>query len=119
MRHEGRPRLQRSGISAARARGLSRHLPPVEVRKLIDAIHDDDGRGRRNYAMLLMMARLGLRAEEVVAIRLDDINWLASEFLVRGKGGQHDCMPLRRRRMAIRRSPTLRVRGGHARSPQL
>ena len=81
-------------ISAARARGLSRHLPPVEVRKLIDAIHDDDGRGRRNYAMLLMMARLGLRAEEVVAIRLDDINWPASEFLVRGKGGQHDRMPL-------------------------
>ena len=106
-------------ISAARARGLSRHLPPVEVRKLIDAIHNDDGRGRRNYAMLLMMARLGLRAEEVVAIRLDDINWPASEFLVRGKGGQHDRMPLRRRRMAIRRSPTLRVRGGHARSPQL
>ena len=81
-------------ISAARARGLSRHMPPVEVRKLIDAIHDDDGRGRRNYAILLMMARLGLRAEEVVAIRLDDINWPASEFLVRGKGGQHDRMPL-------------------------
>ena len=81
-------------ISAARARGLSRHMPTVEVRKLIDAIHDDDGRGRRNYAMLLMMARLGLRAEEVVAIRLDDINWPASEFLVRGKGGQHDRMPL-------------------------
>ena len=77
-------------ISAARARGLSRHMPTVEVRKLIDAIHDDDGRGRRNYAILLMMARLGLRAEEVVAIRLDDINWPASEFLVRGKGGQHD-----------------------------
>ena len=81
-------------IFAARARGLSRHMPPVEVRKLIDAIHDDDGRGRRNYAMLLMMARLGLRAEEVVAIRLDNINWPASEFLVRGKGGQHDRMPL-------------------------
>ena len=81
-------------ISSARARGLSRHMPPVEVRKLIGAIHDHDGRGRRNYAMLLLMARLGLRAEEVIAIRLDDINWPASKFLVRGKGGQHDRMPL-------------------------
>ena len=78
--------------SAARARGLSRHMSPSEVLKLIDTINDD-GRGRRNYAML-MMARLGLRAEEVVAFRLDDINWPASEFLVRGKGGQHDRMPL-------------------------
>ena len=81
-------------ISPARARCLSRHMPPLEVRKLIDAIHDDDSRGRRNNAMLLMMARLGLRAEEVIAIRLDDINWHASDILVRGKGGQHDRMPL-------------------------
>lgn len=42
-------------------------MPPIEVRKLVDVINDDDGRDRRNYAML-MMARLGMHAEEVEVI---------------------------------------------------
>ena len=74
--------------------GLSRHLSAEDVRQLIASIHDDDGPGRRNHAMLLMMARLGLRAEEVIAIRLDDINWAAADILIRGKGRQYDHMPL-------------------------
>ena len=73
---------------------LSRHLSPGEIRQLVDAFQDDNGFGRRNRAMLLLMARLGLRPKEVVAIRLDDINWVAGEILVRGKGGYHDRMPL-------------------------
>lgn len=77
-----------------RASRLSRHLSPGEVRQLVDAFHDDKGFGRRNHAMLLLMARLGLRPKEVAAIRLDDINWAAGEILVRGKGGYHDRMPL-------------------------
>ena len=81
-------------LATPRSRGLSRHLPAEDVRQLIASIHDDDGLGRRNHAMLLMMARLGLRAEEVIAIRLDDINWAAADMLIRGKGGQYDCMPL-------------------------
>ncbi len=81
-------------VAAPRSCGVSRHLHPDEVRKLIASIHDDDGLGRRNRAMLLMMARLGLRAQEVIAIRLDDINWPAADILIRGKGGQHDRMPL-------------------------
>jgi integrase len=44
--------------------------------------------------MLLLMARLGLRAPEVVAIQLDDIDWRAGEILIRGKGKLHDRMPL-------------------------
>ncbi len=54
----------------------------------------DDAIGRRNYAMLLLMARLGLRAPEVIAIQLDDIDWRAGEILIRGKGKLHDRMPL-------------------------
>ena len=81
-------------VATPRSRGLSRHLPAGDVRQLIASIHDDDGLGRRNYAMLLMMARLGLRPKEVVAIRLDDVNWAAGEIVVRGKGGQHERMPL-------------------------
>ncbi len=45
-------------------------------------------------AMLLLMARLGLRAMEVMAIQLDDIDWRAGALLVRGKGGRHDRLPL-------------------------
>ena len=81
-------------LATPRSRGLSRHLPAEAVRQLIASIHDEDGLGRRNHAMLLLMARLGLRAEEVIAIRLDDINWAAADILIRGKGRQHDRMPL-------------------------
>ena len=73
---------------------LSRHLSPGEVWQLINAVYDDNALGRRNRAMLLLMAQLGLRPKEVVAIRLDDINWAAGEIVVRGKGGYHDRMPL-------------------------
>lgn len=81
-------------IGVPRSRGLSRHVSSEDVRRLVASIHDDDGRGRRNHAMLLMMARLGLRAGEVIAIRLDDINWAEADILIRGKGRQHDRMPL-------------------------
>jgi len=42
--------------------------------------------GRRNYAMLMILARLGLRAPEVIAIQLDDIDWRAGTILIRGQG---------------------------------
>ena len=50
--------------------------------------------GRRNYAMVLLLARLALRAQEVVAIQIDDIDWRAGELLVRGKGKHRDRLPL-------------------------
>ena len=81
-------------IAKPRSGPLTRHLEPADIRCLVDAVHSDDGIGRRNHAMLLVMARLGLRAQEVIAIRLEDIDWRAGEMLVRGKGGQHDRMPL-------------------------
>jgi integrase/recombinase XerD len=42
----------------------------------------------------LLMARLGLRAPEVIAIQIDDIDWRTGEILIRGKGKLHDRMPL-------------------------
>ena len=82
------------GVAGYRSTGLPRHLKPDEVRQLLEAVRTDDALGRRNYAMLLLMARLGLRAQEVIAIRLDDICWRAGELVVRGKGKLHDRMPL-------------------------
>ncbi len=61
---------------------------------MIDAVRSDDAVGRRNYAMMRLMARLGLRAPELVAIQLEDIDWRAGEILIRGKGRLHDRMPL-------------------------
>lgn len=50
--------------------------------------------GRRDYAILLLLARLGLRAGEVVALELGDIRWRIGEFVVRGKARALNCMPL-------------------------
>jgi integrase/recombinase XerD len=81
-------------VATGRASHLSRSLKPEEIERLIDAVWAPDPIGRRNYAMLMVLARLGLRAPEVIAIQLDDIDWRTGTILIRGKGKQHDRMPL-------------------------
>lgn len=73
---------------------LPRYLSPDEVDAMLASVATNPRRGARDYAMLLLMARLGLRAPEVMAIQLDDIDWRASEILVRGKGQRHDRLPI-------------------------
>jgi len=73
---------------------LPRYLCAEAVEQLIASVKSDDPVGRRNHAMLLLVARLGLRAPEVTAIQLDDIDWRAGTILIRGKGKRHDRMPL-------------------------
>jgi site-specific recombinase XerD len=73
---------------------LPRYLKPEEVDKLLDASWAPTPVGRRNYAMLMVLARLGVRAPEAIAIRLDDIDWRNGTILIRGKGKRHDRMPL-------------------------
>jgi site-specific recombinase XerD len=74
---------------------LPRYLSPDQVESLLAAARASPKKhGRRDYAMLLLMARLGLRAPEVIAIQLDDIDWRAGELLVRGKGQRHDRVPI-------------------------
>jgi integrase/recombinase XerD len=73
---------------------LPRHLTPEQVEAVLAAVRSDPRVGRRNYAMVLLLARLGLRAQEVVAIQLDDIDWRAGEVSVRGKGQRHDRVPI-------------------------
>jgi integrase len=50
--------------------------------------------GRRDYAILLLLARLGLRSGEVVRLTLDDIDWQNSDITVAGKMGRLDKLPL-------------------------
>lgn len=73
---------------------VPKYLTPKEVERVLKACDRRTAIGRRNYAILLLLARLGLRAGEVVALQLEDINWRAGEILVRGKGLLHDRMPL-------------------------
>jgi integrase/recombinase XerD len=81
-------------VATGRASHLPRSLRPEEIERLIDAVWAPDAIGRRNYAMLMILARLGLRAPEVIAIQLDDIDWRVGTILIRGKGKRHDRMPL-------------------------
>lgn len=71
-------------------------FPPCRNERLLKACDRSTPIGRRDYAILLLLARLGLRAGEVMALQIDDLNWRASEILVRGKGLFHDRLPLPR-----------------------
>jgi site-specific recombinase XerD len=73
---------------------VPKFLTPREVERVLKACNRRTAVGRRDYAILLLLARLGLRCGEVVALQLEDINWRAGEILVRGKGRLHDRMPL-------------------------
>jgi len=77
-----------------RLSGAPKYLALEEIERVLGACDRHTGSGRRDYAILLLLARLGLRAGEVVALQLDDLNWRAGEILVRGKGLFHDRMPL-------------------------
>ena len=73
---------------------VPKYLSSEEVKRVLKACDRRTATERRDYAILLLLARLGLRAGEVVALQLDDLNWRAGEILVRGKGLFHDRMPL-------------------------
>lgn len=73
---------------------LPRHLMPEQIDILLKAVRTDTAKGRRDYAMVLLLARLGLRAPEVIAMQLDDIDWRSGEIIVRGKGNRHDRVPI-------------------------
>lgn len=71
-----------------------KYLSAEEIQRLLDACNRSTSTGRRDYAVLILIARLGLRAGEVVALEIDDIDWRAGEIMVRGKGLFHDRLPL-------------------------
>ena len=73
---------------------LPTYLPAAQVRKALDGCDRETVMGRRDYAILLLLAKLGLRADEVATLTLDDIDWRASEILVRAKGRQRARMPI-------------------------
>ncbi len=85
---------------------LPRSLQPGQVQQVLDACDRQTARGRRDYAILLLLARLGLRAGEVVALRLEDIDWAAGLLTLRGKWGCSSQLLLPRRTRARPWPPT-------------
>jgi integrase/recombinase XerD len=73
---------------------IPRGISMEHVRQLLASIDRRTAVGRRDYAILLMLARLGLRAGEVVSLELGDIDWNLGQVNVRGKSGQRNRLPL-------------------------
>jgi site-specific recombinase XerD len=81
-------------VASWRRADVPKTISPQQVEMLLAACDLTTTAGRRDRAILLLLARLGLRAAEVVALRLDDIDWVAGTFIVRGKGPRREVMPL-------------------------
>lgn len=73
---------------------LPRTLDAAGLARLLDSCDRRRATGRRDFAILMLLARLGLRAGEVAALCLEDIDWRAGEMVVRGKGDRQELLPL-------------------------
>ncbi|SMX95392.1 Site-specific recombinase XerD [Brevibacterium sp. Mu109] len=73
---------------------LPRALSQTQVKSLLAACDHRRRTGRRDYAVMLLMVRLGLRAGEVAGLQLDDIDWRSGQIVVRGKGNRSERLPL-------------------------
>jgi site-specific recombinase XerD len=74
-------------------------LPPptmtaADVQRVLDSCDRGSPVGIRNFAIMTLVARLGLRSIEVARLELHDVDWRAGELVVRGKGRRHDRLPL-------------------------
>ncbi len=112
-------------IAGRRMASLPKYLPPEQVNTIVESCDRRSTIGRRDYAVLLLLARMGLRAKEVAALSLEDVDWREGIVFIRGKGGREDRMPLlaevgsalasylRRRRKTSQRSLFLCHRAPH------
>jgi site-specific recombinase XerD len=81
-------------VAPWRERSVPRALAPSAVTRLLESCDRHTAVGQRDYAILIVLARLGLRAGEVAALELSDIDWHRGELLVRGKGDRRERLPL-------------------------
>ncbi|GMQ96317.1 MAG: site-specific integrase [Gammaproteobacteria bacterium] len=73
---------------------LPEHLSPDQIQQVLDSCDRRGSIGRRDYAVLLLLARLGLRANEIATLTLDDVDWHSGRLTIRGKGRRRACVPL-------------------------
>ena len=82
------------GVAGHRGASLPRGLEAAQIAGLLASCDRRSPAGLRDYAILTVLARLGLRVSEVAGLRVDDLDWHRGELTVRGKGNQHEQMPL-------------------------
>ena len=73
---------------------IPRAIGADHVRQLLASFDQRMAMGRRDYAIVLLLARLGLRSGEVAQLELDDLDWEAGQLSVRGKRGHRTVLPL-------------------------
>src|SRR5439155_8299399 len=81
-------------VTGRRRSSLPTGISRADAQALLGGCDRRTALGRRDYALISLLLRLGLRAREVAGLRLDDIDWRAGELVVRGKGGREDRLPL-------------------------
>jgi site-specific recombinase XerD len=82
-------------LSPRRVRtGLPKGLTDREVAALKDAVDPDSATGKRDLAIIVLLARLGVRVGEVAGLRLEDLNWHEPSLRVVGKGGRVLVLPM-------------------------
>jgi site-specific recombinase XerD len=81
-------------VRSSRFGALPTGVDAPTLKSLLDSCDRFRPTGRRDYAILVLMSRLGLRASEVARMRLEDIDWRSGELEVHGKGGRHGRLPL-------------------------
>jgi site-specific recombinase XerD len=73
---------------------VPQYIQPEQVQHILDLCDRKTAGGQRDYAILLLLARLGLRAGEVAFLKLEDIDWEAGHITIHGKGGRSDLFPI-------------------------
>ena len=81
-------------VAGWRLSGLPKGLEPGQLRRLLGGCDRRTPTGRRDYAIMLLLARLGLRAGEVARLSLGDLDWRHGEIAVMGKGNRAERLPL-------------------------
>lgn len=81
-------------VAGWRLAGLPKGVDPADVRRLLTSCDRRTIGGCRDFAILTTLARLGLRAGEVAALRLDDLDWRVGEIVVHGKGPRAERLPV-------------------------
>ncbi|MDQ2790477.1 MAG: site-specific integrase [Actinomycetota bacterium] len=81
-------------VAGWRLSGLPKGLQREELARLLASCDRRTATGRRDFAVMLLLSRLGLRAGEVAALGLDDIDWHHGELIITGKGNRSERLPL-------------------------
>ena len=100
LQHQGKIKTDLAacvpGVAGWSLASLPKFIPAASVQKVLDRCDRQTPTGRRDYAILLLLARLGLRANEVAVLNLEDIDWDNARITIHAKGGRWSQLPLPR-----------------------